>query len=662
MKTYTTYIAIALFAWIPVNATIWYVHPDSALNSIQTGIDSAQYGDTVLVAAAVYNTSSGEVFPLDMDNGVALLSEQGAASTIIDADSAGRVMICDNTDNSTLIAGFTIRNGCAGGDTLIDTTFVDSCGGGILCSNSSTVIITDNIILGNSAIASGGGIYSDLTSSPTIMNNTIQSNTSQWRGGGLCCSGQTRVLNNIVVSNNASEGGGLASENSSRVTIENNLVTRNEAGTGGGIASVASVDSIIGNRIVENHGQSGGGILCNWSTAYIERNIIKGNSASDGGGLFLYGSNGKVERNVIAFNSTSFVASALATGFSTFTISGNTIVSNLDSQGLAGAVFLRDIGQVITNNAIMDNGCGIFIRQFDCHGALINYNNLYYNTYQPNDYEIWSNSYWYQGIDARHNWWNTTDSTTIASYIHETYGSGHVLFVPFLDAPEINAPKEPACVAKVIVMSDSTYTVPLTQPVSIGETLYIQLEGSDTVNLPYIDPAIVIVTSVKDMYGIGVALIETDTMTSLYRGTAYISDISSDRRNEIGVYSQDTIIIYANTDSTKCDTVIVDTEGIEQGMQHKPSNRIGLQTYPNPFSASATIRYSVVKQAPVSLQIYSACGRLEKAIVDCTLEAGEYTVHWDGRDGMSNMLPAGVYFLQLKAGEYTIREKLIFIR
>ncbi|MCK4816712.1 DUF1565 domain-containing protein, partial [bacterium] len=117
------------------DARVWHV--PSEIPTITTAVeDSAQYSDTVLVATGMYDTTSGEVFPIDMSNGVVLFSEQGADATIIDGDNTRRLIICDNTDSTTSIIGFTLQNGYAGGDTLIDTTFIDSCGGGILCTNN----------------------------------------------------------------------------------------------------------------------------------------------------------------------------------------------------------------------------------------------------------------------------------------------------------------------------------------------------------------------------------------------------------------------------------------------------------------------------------------------------------------------------------------------
>ena len=47
-------IILLLFSFITANATVWYVHPDSLLNSIQAGIDSSSTGDTVLAAEGTY--------------------------------------------------------------------------------------------------------------------------------------------------------------------------------------------------------------------------------------------------------------------------------------------------------------------------------------------------------------------------------------------------------------------------------------------------------------------------------------------------------------------------------------------------------------------------------------------------------------------------------
>lgn len=643
------------------DARVWHV--PSEIPTITTAVeDSAQYSDTVLVATGMYDTTSGEVFPIDMSNGVVLFSEQGADSTIIDGDGTRRLIICDNTDSTTSIIGFTLQNGYAGGDTLIDTTFIDSCGGGILCTNNCFLTITNNIFINNTALARGGGVYSDGVSSPQIIDNIIQNNYAQSRGGGLLCSGHTQIINNIISLNSSYTGGGIACENSSTALIEENVILENQAGNGGGIASLSSSIHIINNKILANSAQNGGGVFCNSSTDTIERNIIEENSASDGAGLFLaMSNNSRIAQNVIAYNITSYQGSAITPTFSYCSITGNTIVSNFNDETDLDAVFLKDYAQEITYNAIMDNCCGVFIHNVNCSGALINNNNIYFNTYQTYDYDIRNFSIINGGIDARYNWWNTTDSTTIASYIYEYYGPGRVLFVPFLEVPEPNAPGEPSSVNSVVVMSDSTYTTPLTQPVTIGDTLCIQLEGTDW-NSSYIDPAMVILTSNLDTYGIGVALIETDTATGIHRGKAYVATASYDLLNKIGVYQQDTIIVYANVDITKCDTVIVGGGDITETKSSESASRILLQNSPNPFHSSTNIRYSVTKESFISLKIYNTYGRFVETLVNTIQQPGHYIVKWNSRDKNNKKLPFGVYFLRFESESHHQIEKMVLIR
>ena len=140
MKHIRIYIvAIALlFVARTAHATILYVHPDSTFNCIQDCLDSCANGDTVLVGPGVYHENI--VWP-NM-HGIHLIGELGPDTTIIDGDSAGRVIqISTGTDSATLISGFTVRNGYLTG--------IYDHGAGIYCENSSPTI-ANNIITGNS--------------------------------------------------------------------------------------------------------------------------------------------------------------------------------------------------------------------------------------------------------------------------------------------------------------------------------------------------------------------------------------------------------------------------------------------------------------------------------------------------------------------------------
>ena len=67
------------------------------------------------------------------------------------------------------------------------------------------------------------------------------------------------------------------------------------------------------------------------------------------------------------------------------------------------------------------------------------------------------------------------------------------------------------------------------------------------------------------------------------------------------------------------------------------------QNFPNPFSQSTTLRYSLPQPMQVRLAVYDMLGREVALLVDAQQEAGIYTAVFDARD-----LPAGVYLARIE--------------
>jgi hypothetical protein len=83
---------------------------------------------------------------------------------------------------------------------------------------------------------------------------------------------------------------------------------------------------------------------------------------------------------------------------------------------------------------------------------------------------------------------------------------------------------------------------------------------------------------------------------------------------------------------------------------------------PNPFSASTTIRFSLVREEQVALHIYDARGMLVKTLEDRLMPSGQHQVVWDGTDNLGRRVAAGVYFTRFAAGAYRATEKTMFLR
>ncbi|MCA9728977.1 MAG: T9SS type A sorting domain-containing protein [Candidatus Eisenbacteria bacterium] len=73
----------------------------------------------------------------------------------------------------------------------------------------------------------------------------------------------------------------------------------------------------------------------------------------------------------------------------------------------------------------------------------------------------------------------------------------------------------------------------------------------------------------------------------------------------------------------------------------------GLQISPNPMVGGGVIRFSLPQPGPVRVRLADASGRWVRNVLDEESTAGPQELSWDGRDENGELLPAGVYFVQL---------------
>jgi hypothetical protein len=83
---------------------------------------------------------------------------------------------------------------------------------------------------------------------------------------------------------------------------------------------------------------------------------------------------------------------------------------------------------------------------------------------------------------------------------------------------------------------------------------------------------------------------------------------------------------------------------------------------PNPFNASATIRYILPESGAVSLVIYDVLGRKVTAPVEGFVSAGTHEAVWNGVDSDGRSLSSGLYLYRLKAGEHEAKGKMLLLR
>lgn len=105
-----------------------------------------------------------------------------------------------------------------------------------------------------------------------------------------------------------------------------------------------------------------------------------------------------------------------------------------------------------------------------------------------------------------------------------------------------------------------------------------------------------------------------------------------------------------------------------------PENLSLEAVYPNPFSPVgrlghnlSTIRYAIPANIPpagvrVELKIHNLLGQVVKVLALTQQTPGAHSVNWDGKDKTGRIVPAGVYFVQLVAGDYVAVRKVVVLR
>ena len=81
------------------------------------------------------------------------------------------------------------------------------------------------------------------------------------------------------------------------------------------------------------------------------------------------------------------------------------------------------------------------------------------------------------------------------------------------------------------------------------------------------------------------------------------------------------------------------------------------QNYPDPFNPSTTLSFVINRTTFVSLKVYDPLGKEVATLVDEERPSGGYAVEFDGSN-----LSSGVYFYQLKTGDFVQTKKMLLLK
>ena len=276
-----------------------YTNWATAARAIQTAVNAATSGDTVRVGPATYTLT----VPVNVDRGITLVGDLGAASTILHGSGTTNCIRMAHT--GAVLRGFTVRNGRAydgGGVYLAKYGVVEECtlsnnvashyGGGLYLATNA--LVRNCTISSNFSDNCGGGIY--FYAGGRIEDTSVLRNYVDGYGGGLYFEGHTpgdgAIGIRLLVAGNVADweyGGGLCSYDYAETVIEDStFLTNRSVAYGGGMylsyGGAVRRCKLLGNRA----DYDGGGIYADYIDTLEDCLIADNWTAGDGGGACIY--------------------------------------------------------------------------------------------------------------------------------------------------------------------------------------------------------------------------------------------------------------------------------------------------------------------------------------------------------------------------------------
>ncbi|MCH8821874.1 MAG: hypothetical protein IH984_00045 [Planctomycetes bacterium] len=251
-------------------------------------------------------------------------------------ENSYHIIVGSNTDDTTMLDGFTVTAGNAdGGDldeplgqgggiflnsanaTIQRITFTANfakTGGSTIVRQQSNPTFSDCMFIGNKAAAFGGAATVESASSPQFQGCSFDENSALIGGGAMwITSGSTGLANCTFTDNQIPQapgqarGGAIDADGASiTLTITDCTFSRNSAANAGlgGALHIFRGNAIVSNSVFSENTatQDGGAIIIRSSnpSLFIESSLFNNNSSEGGGALACY--EGSIVANSVIFD------------------------------------------------------------------------------------------------------------------------------------------------------------------------------------------------------------------------------------------------------------------------------------------------------------------------------------------------------------------------
>jgi len=93
-----------------------------------------------------------------------------------------------------------------------------------------------------------------------------------------------------------------------------------------------------------------------------------------------------------------------------------------------------------------------------------------------------------------------------------------------------------------------------------------------------------------------------------------------------------------------------------------PDDYVLFQNYPNPFNNCTSIKYKIIDNTNVKLEIYNLLGQKVKTLINKKQKCGTYELKWDGKNEYGKIVASGIYIYRMITDYVDIKKKMVFLK
>jgi len=636
----------------------------SPLSTIQTGINAATDGDTVLVAAGTYKENIKLNF-----NDISIIGKN-RETTIIDGDQKGTVVKFHryHNHNKTVLSGFTITNGKG------TVTEKGSMGGGIQINGAGVKVkpLLRDLIIENNTALNGAGINLYNSASPNIKNCIIRNNqatypdpSGKWLagyGGGISADGYDGTMKNVLFAENSSKSGGALSIFNGKTTLPVNIVNCtfvNNYSLGNsdifldGASTLHVTNTIIWDDILIS--QLNGTVTLN-----VDNSLIQGGYSGEGNldvnpSFVNVDTTGGIKGDYHLKDWSPAIGAGTASGAPTTDIEGNPRPNPAGSNPDMGA-YENQYGTPQNAPPVIATQSELTIAEDGTSTVTLtatdeNDDAITYSAVSDTNAVTVSVSSATLTLTPNANW---NGVANIKAYASDGTSKDSTSF-KFTVTPVQDAP------TAFDWVSSALDTINITQS-NLADTYTLQWDAStdvdgDTINyLIYAKIGLYPTEDVEEITDTTFQLIYEEILEHVFEGrpvngaTVSLNVKATDGIDTVDV-TGDNRVIYVN----RYEYLSTEGEGV-------PVEFALHENYPNPFNPTTTLRFDLPEVSNLTLTIYNMLGQKVRTFNYQNTSAGYHSVKWNATNDYGDPVGAGVYLYQLQTKDFVKTRKMVLLK